>query len=106
MSGILLSTTVAPQSSIVAQNNPSALGRGTEAQTGQTGQLNPNVTGQAAAIVQLATGESKTRAVGTGNNRKVDATFDKQEARAKGKALKEDKESSSPSRNRTVNVTA
>lgn len=105
MSSILLSTTVAPQSSIVVQNNPSALGRGAEAQT-QPGQLSPTVTGQAAAVVQLATGSSKSRAVSTGNNRNVDASFDKQGTKTGGKASKQDKESSEAPTGHTVNVTA
>ena len=104
MSGIVQSL-VAPTSSIVASTNPSVNSQNNQSQQNNT-IANSSATGQAAAVVNFSA-SSKTRAASSGEQRQVDAGFEKQDVKSRDKK-KEDGEggSSNDSVGNTLNVEA
>jgi hypothetical protein len=102
----LISTTVAPQSSIIAQNNTADGARAAESAKSNASQ-NSVATGNAAAVVQLANGTSKGRGASTGPNKSVDAAFEKQQsAKTEPRSEKADKGDDEAQTGQLVNVTA
>ena len=94
----ILATGVAENASIVAQSTPHAPQRA-EAGTSQPPSANQVVNNAQAAVVSLSV-ESRNRTASSGDNRQVDASFDKQEIREK----KDKQQSKGPKR--TVDVAA
>ncbi len=79
-----LAPAVAPAASTATQGNGSAA-RGSEG-TSLSSNAQAALTSQSAATVVSLSSDSKSRAATSGEGRKVDGTFDKQEAKGKPEA--------------------
>lgn len=102
----LITTSVAPQSSLVAQSTSADGSRAAEAAKSNASQ-NSVTTGNAAAVVTLANGSSKGRGASTGPNRSVDASFEKQENKSlESQQKKADKGKNENETGQLVNVAA
>ena len=91
MAGII-TTTVAPQSSIVAQTQQAATARAGTHATNMTPAQQQNALAQAAAVVHVSASTKKRGAnAGIGENRALDGTFEKEESKKLEEDKKEDK---------------
>ncbi len=87
-----LAPAVAPAASSVSQGSGTAA-RGADGGTSLSSQQQTSLNSQSAAVVSL-TSDSKARGSSSGAGRKVDASFDAQDAKENAKAKGKDKGSS------------
>ena len=86
----VVSTSVAPNASIVAQSQQQPAQRGDANSAGSTATAQTVTNGQA-AVVSL-TAETRNRAASYGEKREVDAAFDKEEIKEQNATKKADEE--------------